>query len=145
MAPAADPAQPGGAEISLPVRTERDIVATRAAGRDLARMAGFGIADQTRFATAISELVRNVIRHAGAGSCALLRDQPDTKTIRIRALVEDHGPGIPDIALAMQEGFSTARGLGAGLPATRRLMHEFAIESQPGYTQVRIGLTRRIV
>ena len=144
MAIAVDRERPNGAGIRLAVSTDRDIVAARAAGRDLARAAGFGITDQTRFATAISELARNVVRHASDGSCALLRDRLDAATIRIRAVVEDNGPGIPDIALAMEDGYSTARGLGAGLPGTRRLMHEFAIESRPGHTKVSIGLTRRI-
>lgn len=65
--------------------------------------------------------------------------------VRLRVIVEDNGPGINDISLAMQEGFSTGTGLGAGLPGTKRLVHEFKVESRPGLTRVIIGMRGRRV
>lgn len=129
-------------ESRVEIKVESDIVAARQAGREMARQLGFGSADQTRLATAISELTRNVIRYAGVGGC-LITDESRPNEIKIRAVVEDHGPGIPDLEQAMTDGFSTGGGLGAGLPGARRLVHEFEIESQPGYTRVMVVMKRR--
>jgi len=126
---------------AVQIRVESDIVAARVAGRDLARQLGFGLADQTRLATAISELTRNVIQYAGKGTCTIT-DVSDDTVVKIRVVVEDNGPGIPDISRAMEQGFSTSRGLGAGLPGTKRLVHEFDIQSRPGYTKVTIAMAR---
>jgi serine/threonine-protein kinase RsbT len=119
-----------------------DIVRARGAARSLATDIGFGLADQTRLATAVSELARNVVQYAGSGSCEII-DASVADEMRIRIVVEDSGPGIPDIELAMQDGYSTGGSLGAGLPGTRRLMESFAIESAPGQTRVTIGLARQ--
>lgn len=129
-------------ESRIEIKVESDIVAARQAGREMARQLGFGSADQTRLATAISELTRNVIRYAGVGGC-LITDESNYNEIKIRAVVEDRGPGIPDVEQAMTDGFSTGGGLGAGLPGARRLVHEFEIESQPGYTRVMVVMKRR--
>jgi len=128
-------------EVMVALKEEFDIVTARGAGREMARQLGFGSADQTRLATAISELARNVIQYAGEGVC-LVTDESDQNASKIRVVVEDHGPGIPDIEQAMTDGFSTGGGLGAGLPGARRLVHEFEIESQPGHTRVTIGMSR---
>ncbi|MFC1706967.1 anti-sigma regulatory factor [Planctomycetota bacterium] len=127
---------------SIAIETEHDIVRARSAGRDLAREGGFGLADQTRLATAISELTRNVIQYAGTGTCALLSEDLGGR-VRIEVVVEDHGPGISDVEQAMLDGFTTGRGLGAGLPGTRRLVHDFLIESVPGHTKITIAMTGR--
>lgn len=124
------------------IEDEMDIVAAREVGREMAREMGFGLVDQTRLATAISELTRNVIQYAGGGTC-LIRDASDEHHVRIRVIVEDHGPGIPDLNKAMQFGFSTSGGLGAGLPGTKQLVHEFHILSQPGLTRVTIAMVRQ--
>lgn len=123
---------------------EPDIVTARAAARELAKALGFSTADQTRLATAISELTRNVLRYAGEGECEI-SDATERGASKVRVVVEDNGPGIPDIDSAMEDGFSTGEGLGAGLPGTKRLVHEFDIVSKPGLTRVTIGmvLTRR--
>ena len=118
-----------------------DVVTARQAGREMARQLGFGSANQTRLATAISELARNALQYAGEGVC-LIRDESDERRIRVKVVVEDHGPGIPDIEQAMTDGFSTGGGLGAGLPGTKRLVHEFEIESEPGCTRVTIEMSR---
>jgi len=129
-------------ESRIEIKVESDIVAARQAGREMARQLGFGSADQTRLATAISELVRNVIRYADIGVC-IITDESDQRVLKIRVVVEDRGPGIPDVEQAMTDGFSTGGGLGAGLPGTRRLVHEVEIESQPGYTRVTVVMKRR--
>ncbi len=130
-------------ETTVEVNVEGDIVAARSAGRELAREIGFGSADQTRLATAISELTRNVIQYAGSGVCTVIDESAD-ETAGVRVTVEDHGPGIPDVEQAMADGFSTSRGLGAGLPGTRRLVHEFHLESEPGHTRITIAMARRL-
>ncbi|OPX22861.1 MAG: anti-sigma regulatory factor [Planctomycetales bacterium 4484_123] len=124
------------------IRQQADVVAARQAGREAAKELGFGLADQTRLATAISELARNVVQYAGAGQCTI-SDESDDQFIRIRVVVEDHGPGIPDVERALRDGFSTGNGLGAGLPGTKRLVHEFDIESKPGHTRVTVGMRKR--
>jgi len=129
-------------DIEVEITVESDIVAARQAGREMARALGFGSADQTRLATAISELARNVIRYAGEGFC-LISDESDDRERKVRVVVEDHGPGIPDIDAAITDGFSTGGGLGAGLPGARRLVHEFHIESRPSLTRVSMVMRRR--
>lgn len=129
-------------ERQVELKNQIDVVAARQMGREMARGLGFGSADQTRLATAISELARNAIQYAGEGLCAI-SDGSDQEVIRVRIVVEDHGPGIPDVKRAMEFGFSTRHnGLGAGLPGSKRLVHEFHIESEPGHTKVTIAITQ---
>jgi len=128
--------------VQIEIRDTRDIIAARSAGRDMARDRGFGSADQTRLATAISELTRNVIQYAGNGFCTL-SDRSNERDIIVHVVVEDSGPGIEDLAQAMEFGFSTSKGLGAGLPGTKRLVSSFEIESVPGHTVATIELTKR--
>jgi serine/threonine-protein kinase RsbT len=125
----------------LPIRSTLDIVTARHAARALCEQLGFGKADQTRLATAVSELARNVIQYAGEGTC-LIEDDSDAHYRRIRVRIEDQGPGIPNLDLALTDGYSTSGGLGAGLPGTRRLTDEFQIESVPGSTRVFIALVK---
>ena len=125
----------------FPVRLTSDIVIARRGARELCERLGFGKADQTRLATAVSELTRNVIQYAGEGIC-IIEDRSDGTHRRVWVLVEDRGPGIPDLERAMMDGYSTSGGLGAGLPGTRRLVDEFQIESAPGLTRVTIALAK---
>ncbi len=120
---------------SINIENPRDIITARKIGRGLARDIGFGLADQTRLATSISELTRNVIQYAETGTC-LITNASDKSTRCVRIEVLDHGPGIPDIEQAMKDGFSTGSSLGAGLPGAKRLMHDFHIESRPGFTKI---------
>jgi len=115
----------------LDIRQEADIVTARQKGRRLAQELGFGLADQTRIATAISELTRNVIQYADRGTVTLKAIRADGKD-GLEVVVADEGPGIEDVERVMQQGYSTSGGLGVGLPGTRRLMHEFEIVSRPG-------------
>jgi serine/threonine-protein kinase RsbT len=116
---------------SIALEHEHDIVVARGQVRELASALGFSLTDQTRLATIASELARNVVKYAGRGR---LIAQPVTNTsgrAGLRLVCEDTGPGIGDLAAAMRDGFSTGGGLGKGLPGSRRLAHEFAIESSP--------------
>ncbi len=115
----------------LDIRQETDIITARQEGRRLAQELGFGLADQTRIATAISELTRNVVQYAERGTITLKVVTADGRE-GLEVVVTDEGPGMEDVELAMQDGYSTGGGLGAGLPGTRRLVHEFEIVSQPG-------------
>jgi serine/threonine-protein kinase RsbT len=118
------------------------IVMARQAGREAARALGFGMADQTRLATAISEISRNALRYGGGGNCEIVSvNQHGMREITIT--VEDHGPGIPDLEKAMTPGFSTGNSLGMGLPGAERLMDELKVESVPGRTQVVMVMRRR--
>lgn len=126
----------------IPVKEQADVVKARQVGRDMARDAEFGTADQTRFATALSELTRNALIYAGEGICSI-NDLSNREWMRVRAVVQDQGPGIPDLDKALADGFSTAGSLGAGLPGTKRLVQQFDIESEPGNTVVTIEIFRR--
>ncbi|MEM5787832.1 MAG: anti-sigma regulatory factor [Syntrophobacteraceae bacterium] len=126
----------------IEIKNQRDIISARQAGREMAREFSFKLADQTRLATAISELTRNVIQYAGEGTCTI-KGQMDEKQVKISVEVEDNGPGIPDLEKAMTYGFTTGNGLGAGLPGSRSLMHEFQITTRPGFTKISIALIRR--
>ncbi len=117
--------------LSIALEQEYDIVAARGEVRRLARALGFGSVDQSRLATVASELARNVVKYAGRGR---LIAQPVTDAggrKGLRLVFEDSGPGIKDLAAAMRDGFSTGGGLGKGLPGSKRLVHEFQIESAP--------------
>ena len=129
-------------EIKLILKKTSDIVVARQTGRKIATDLGFRSADQTRLATAISELARNAIQYAGEGSC-FISDESNQHNARVQVVFEDFGPGIPDIEQAMTPGFSTGGGLGAGLQGAKRLVHEFVIESKPGHTKVTIAMSRQ--
>ncbi len=118
-------------ELRVPIGSETDIVAVRQNGRELAAQCGFPATDLTFVATAISELARNIVRYAARGQI-ILRLVDDSGKRGVEVLAADGGPGIPDVALAMQDGFSTSASLGLGLPGARRLMDEFEISSDLG-------------
>ena len=113
----------------IQIQTEYDIVSVRKIVREVTNRLGFGITDITRVVTAASELARNIVLYAGSGCM-----QWHPVTIKDREGIEltfiDHGPGIAEIDLVMQEGYSTSNGLGMGLPGTKRLMDELEINSQ---------------
>ncbi|MBH0774730.1 ATP-binding protein [Nocardia bovistercoris] len=113
------------------VKMSGDIVTARQAGRELAAELGFSLTDRTMISTAISEIARNITSYAGSGEIRLLVDDREGR----RALVvqaQDQGPGIRDIARALDDGYSTGRGLGLGLPGARRLMDRLIVDSAPG-------------
>lgn len=108
-----------------------DIVSARQAGHHLARELGFSLTDVTMIATAISEIARNITSYAGRGAVrVMVADREGRKALVVRA--EDDGPGIANIERALEDGYSTGRGLGMGLPGARRLMDRLIVESTPG-------------
>lgn len=119
-----------------------DLLQARLAAREMAQLAGLGVMDQTRLATAVSELGRNALVYAGGGACRL-QDLSDPGHIRLQAEVSDHGPGISDVQRAMDDGYSTSGSLGVGLPGTRRLVDEFDLRTSTEGTVVRIQIVRR--
>jgi serine/threonine-protein kinase RsbT len=118
-------------EARVAIGRDVDIVAARQLGRELAAAVGFVGADLTLIATAISEIARNIVVYAGSGEIRVWAAQRGGRR-GIVIVAEDNGPGIPDIDQAMQDGFSTGRSLGLGLPGARRLMDEFEISSEVG-------------
>lgn len=111
------------------IKQEWDIVAARQLGRDIAKQIGFGLVDQARIATAISELARNIYLYAGKGKIHFeVLQKMDRKALSMIAI--DSGPGINNISVVMEDGYTTSGGLGAGLPGVRRLMDEFDIKSE---------------
>lgn len=115
-------------EAVVPINTDTDIVAARQKGRELATELGFVSTDSTLLATAISELARNIVRYAKYGEIVIAPVQSGER-VGIRVVARDKGPGIANISLAMQDGFSTSGGLGLGLPGVKRLMDEFHLFS----------------
>lgn len=117
-------------EDTLSVRNEYDIISVRGSGRNAAAKLGFGVVDQCRITTAISELARNALVHGGGGYVTIKTIQNDKKGIEI--ICKDEGPGIRNLELALQGGYSTVGGLGIGLSGAKRLMDEFQIASSEG-------------
>ena len=113
------------------INNSEDIILARQIAREMAKELGFGLADQTRITTAVSELSRNIYTNAGTGR-VVVKALSESAKKGIEIIAEDKGPGIPDIELAMQDGYSTNKGLGQGLPGTKRLMDEFGIKSEVG-------------
>lgn len=119
-------------EVRVSIDSASDIVSARQKGRELAGQCGFPATELAVVATAISELARNIVRYAVRGEIVLrLIDNNDGKK-GIEVVAADDGPGIPDLTLAMQDGYSTSGSLGLGLPGVRRLMDDFEITSEFG-------------
>jgi len=117
--------------VVVDINNSDDIVAARKAGHQLALDLGFSLTDVTMSATAISEIARNITSYAGRGAVRVtVADREGRKALVVRA--EDEGPGIADIERAMEDGYSTGRGLGMGLPGARRLMDRLIVESKVG-------------
>lgn len=113
------------------IATEADILSARQSGRAIAARLGFSQTDVTLIATAISELARNIVQYAGRGEIVLsVIEERSRAGLSIEA--RDRGPGIADVARALEDGFSTGGSLGLGLPGARRLLDELQVESEPG-------------
>ena len=117
---------------SIALESEHDIAVARGEVRSIAEWVGFRMIDQTRLATVASELARNVVKYAKRGRMIAQPLDAAQGRAGLRLIFEDEGPGIPDIAAAMRDGFSTGRGLGKGLPGSKRLVDVFEIESEVG-------------
>lgn len=108
-----------------------DVVRARRLIRDIAVEMGFGLVDQTRLVTAVSELARNTVVHGGGGAMRVER-LVDGRKLGVRIAFVDEGPGIPDLDRALQDGWTSGGGLGLGLGGSRRLMHAFDVATEPG-------------
>jgi serine/threonine-protein kinase RsbT len=127
---------------TLPIATEMDIVKVRQTVRAWSVACRFSLVEQTKLVTAASELARNALEHGGGGH-AVLEELDDGARRGVRIAFVDQGRGIPDIAQALRDGFTTAGGMGHGLGGSKRLVDDFAIVSEPGKgTRVTIGRWR---
>jgi len=123
-----------------PVRSDHDIVVVRQVVRTWAVDLGFSLVEQTKIITAASELARNTIDYGGGGTVRLQSLREGART-GLRLTFEDKGPGIPDLELALKDGYTTGGGLGLGLSGAKRLSNEFDIWSRPG-EGTRVTITR---
>jgi serine/threonine-protein kinase RsbT len=117
--------------LRVPITADVDIVTARQQGRDLAERMGCSSIESTMIATAISEIARNIMSHAGRGEIAISAVAIDGRKA-VEVVASDEGPGIADVERAMQDGYSTGAGLGLGLPGAGRLMDHFEVRSEPG-------------
>ena len=115
-------------EVRVPITTDADLVTARAEGRAMAERLGFPRPDPTLIATAISEVARNIVVHAGRGEI-VLRPFDDPDRFGLVVIARDEGPGIRDVDAALRDEYSGRGGLGLGLPGARRLMDDFDLES----------------
>ena len=123
-----------------PLHTSEDIVHARQLVREWAIRQGFSLVDQTKVVTAASELARNTVDYGGGGEMQL--EALENRGRRgLRLTFVDRGPGIPDVELALRDGYTTGAGLGLGLGGAKRLVNEFEIESHAG-AGTRVSITR---
>jgi serine/threonine-protein kinase RsbT len=134
--PASDPA----VETSLPIHSDVDLAWVRQQVRQSAADLGFGLVQQTKLVTAASELARNTLAYGGGGTVKLESLQDGIRR-GLRVTFEDQGPGIPDLELALKDGYTTGGGLGLGLSGARRLVNEFDLHSRVG-EGTRVTITR---
>lgn len=118
--------------VRVNVGSELDVAAAVLAARQFCAALGATPVCAAHVATAVSELANNLWMHSSRGGDVALRALAAPRGAGVEVLVQDQGPGIADVALAMSEGYSTAGGLGCGLPGVRRLMDEFELDSAPG-------------
>jgi serine/threonine-protein kinase RsbT len=125
---------------SQPILIEQDVVLARQTARKLAQECGMRLIDLTKLVTAVSELARNTMVYGGGGDMdwQILDEPPRTG---LRLVFRDEGPGIPDLKLAMTDGWTSGSGLGLGLTGAKRLVEEFELETEPG-KGTRITITR---
>lgn len=116
---------------TLGIRSGEDVVKVRQAVRNRAIEIGLSLVDQTRIITAASEIARNTLDYGGGGTCQI---EVVTAGLRkgVRLIFDDKGPGIPDIARALEDGYTSGNGMGLGLSGAKRLVNEFDIRSSPG-------------
>ncbi|MFF4014783.1 anti-sigma regulatory factor [Streptomyces sp. NPDC001843] len=127
MTPASRPA----AATTLPIRSDADLAWVRQQVRQTAADLGFGLVQQTKLVTAASELARNTLVHGGGGH-AEITPLDNGRTRGLKLSFTDDGPGIRDLEQAMTDGYTSGGGLGLGLSGAKRLVHEFAVDTEPG-------------
>jgi serine/threonine-protein kinase RsbT len=128
----------------IPIESDADVVTARQRARKLAGELELTSTDQTLLATAISEVARNITTYAKRGEVELSMVRDDGGREGIRVVARDQGPGIENLDLALQDGYTSGSGLGLGLPGARRLVDDFDIETAPGQgTTVTLVMWRR--
>ncbi|MFD8595067.1 anti-sigma regulatory factor [Kitasatospora sp. NPDC059646] len=127
-------------EETVPIASNDDVVRARQTVRSYAQQCGLSLVDQTKLVTAASELARNTLVYGGGGRmrCAAVRRGG---RVGVHAVFEDHGPGIPDLDLALTDGWTSGGGLGLGLSGARRLVDDFDLHSEPA-TGTRVSVTK---
>ncbi|MBI3949863.1 MAG: anti-sigma regulatory factor [Acidobacteria bacterium] len=125
---------------TMSIRSSQDIVRVRQVVRTWAVELRLSLVDQTKIVTAAGELARNTVDHGGGGTVQL-QIVNDERRRGLRLMFEDHGPGIPDVELAVKDGYTTGSGLGLGLGGAKRLSNEFEIFSRVG-EGTRVSITR---
>ncbi len=124
---------PDEGEAVIRIESDNDVVAARQQARAMASTLELTSTDQTLLATAISEVARNITTYATRGEVLLSVVHDDDGGRRgIRVIARDDGPGIENLELALQDGYTSGGGLGLGLPGARRLVHDFDIQTAPG-------------
>jgi serine/threonine-protein kinase RsbT len=125
---------------TLPLRSTDDVVHVRQVARQWAVQMGLSLVDQTKLVTAASELARNTVTYGGGGE-VILEALNDSNRRGVRLTFTDQGPGIPDVTLAMKDGYTTGGGMGLGLGGAKRLVNEFDIVSHAG-EGTRVSITK---
>ncbi len=125
---------------TFPIRSESQVVEARQQVRRVAVSLKFSLTDQTKMVTAASELARNTLIYGGGGDVTI-EELEDSGRLGLRLIFSDKGPGITNVDLALRDGYSSGSGLGLGLSGSRRLVHEFDLQTAPGQGTT-ITLTR---
>ena len=126
------------------IESDADVVTARQQARAMASELELSSTDQTLLATAISEVAGIITAYAVRGEVLLCVIKDDDGRRGIRVIARDQGPGIEDLELALQDGYTSGGGLGLGLPGARRLVHDFKIETAPGHgTEVTLVMWER--
>ncbi|WP_017933679.1 anti-sigma regulatory factor [Nocardioides sp. Iso805N] len=134
---------PSEASTVIEVRADSDVVRVRQSVRDFAMAAKLSLVDQTKLVTAASELARNTLVYGGGGE-ARVRILERTGVAGVEVVFADEGPGIPDVDLALTDGWTSGGGLGLGLSGTRRLVDDFELDTAAGEgTRISIVKWRR--
>ena len=119
-------------ESVIPIESDADVVTARQQARAMASKLELSSTDQTLLATAISEVARNITAYAVRGEVLLSVIKDNNGRRGVQVVARDDGPGIENVELALQDGYTSGTGLGLGLPGARRLVHDFEIETAPG-------------
>jgi len=119
-------------QVHLRIASSADVVAARQQARALASRVGFSHSNLTVIATAVSEVVRNIVEYAKEGEVTITLINRGAYRKGVEIVAADQGPGIPEVSIVMRDGYSTRKGLGIGLPGARRLMDDFEIVSEVG-------------
>ncbi|WP_446744112.1 anti-sigma regulatory factor [Silvibacterium acidisoli] len=114
---------------AVPVRSDADVVMVRQRVRAWVNEMQFSLVDQTKIVTAASELARNTLEHGKGGKLDISMLQNGYRK-GIQLVFSDDGPGIPDVRLALTDGYTTGSGMGLGLSGSKRLMNEFYIQTE---------------